>query len=122
MAIVAGHLAQQRDPGRTGPLRPRGPKVRTQIPEAGRGKQRITSSMSSGIPIRMPGKPRLPWPLKPRKKQSPARLKRMHIHPKSHPRQHLHRSTLQVKTRVPWLPPKGEWHPAPSCGARRHVP
>ena len=66
--------------------------MRTQVPEPGRGKQRITSSMSSGIPIRMPGKPRLPWPLKPRKKQSPARLKRMHIHPKPNPRHILHSS------------------------------
>jgi hypothetical protein len=64
--------------------------MRTEIPEPGRRKQRITSRVSSGIPIRMPGKPRLPWPLKPSKKQGPPRLERMHIHPKPNPRYVLH--------------------------------
>ena len=77
-------------PGAPAHSRPRGPEVRTEIPEPGRGKQRITSRMSSGIPIRMPGKPRLPRPLKPSKKQNPSRLERMHIHPKPNPRYVLH--------------------------------
>ena len=57
--------------------------------------------MSSSIPIRMPGKPSFPRPLKPSKKQSPPSLKRMHIHPKPNPRQVLHSSTLPTGKRQP---------------------
>jgi hypothetical protein len=66
--------------------------------------------MSSGIPIRMPGKPCLPRPLKPGKKQSPPCLERMHIDPKPNPRYVLH---AQQVTHCPEVSLKPEAVAAP---------
>ena len=75
--------------------------MRPEIPEPGRRQQRIAGGMSSGIPVRVPGKPSLSRPLKPGKKQDPSDLKRVNIHPKPNPRYVLHASTLPTGKRQP---------------------
>jgi len=62
----------------------------TKITKPGRRQQCITGRMGRSIPIRMPSKPSLSRPLKPGKKQSTPRLKRVHINPKSNSRHVLH--------------------------------
>src|SRR5580692_8744372 len=70
-----------------------------EITDPGRRQQSVTGRVGSGVTVGMPGQPGLPGPFKPRQMQRAPVLERVHVHPKSHPRQLIHRGSLSGLTR-----------------------
>ncbi len=75
------HLAQQRHPGRAGPLRVVGAEHRAQVAHAGRRQQRVAGRVRGHVAVGVPGAAVVARPQQPGQPAVPAGLERVDVHP-----------------------------------------